>query len=243
MNDAALAHKYKKKYPRIKNVLDRFAAVVACAQRAIRADKNVELECRVKMQNSDSSTITRNTIDGIVRILNEVDTWSSVTNWNESQDYFYHVSNCGQVRQTLHTNTQTFTTTTSICKKQKLSACDATSEHIKGNGFNLRINAAVEQTLLPTSVPKIITPEHVRIKQRKTFATPRWNYDITLVWQGATKTEAETNQNTQNPAYEFELECNNMTYLRDENAYTIATSMLLKLTDLLECDNLLYLNT
>lgn len=88
------------------------------------------------------------------------------------------------------------------------------------NGYDVRISLSQELKISPDDLSVVKTPFKVRIKHRESFflveplfegskTNVRYRYDLTLVWNGETKSEAETKQMNEIPpdSYEIEIEC------------------------------------
>lgn len=74
-----------------------------------------------------------------------------------------------------------------------------------------RVALAVETELREDEVPAAAEPQHVRIVQRNSYVLDGWRYDLSVVWSGATRTEAEQRQMAgQGAAYEVEVECEDL---------------------------------
>jgi len=112
--------------------------------------------------------------------------------------------------------------------------------------WDIRIALSVEEKVDPDSLPGTVKPCLVRIKNRKSytysstgFDDPCWRFDLSIAWQAETKTKAEEKMKNE-PGF-FEIECelvNPVAYLNAEHHddLYVATSMLLKIRDLLGSD-------
>jgi hypothetical protein len=78
-----------------------------------------------------------------------------------------------------------------------------------GEGLDFRVSLSAE-VKLPLSSPfqaSLVRPQHVRIKQRNSYQKGAWRYDLTLVWEGRTRAEAEHAQQVGGRTrYEVEIE-------------------------------------
>lgn len=108
----------------------------------------------------------------------------------------------------------------------------------------LRVCSSIETEVPPELIPAAVVPKHVRIKQRKKFLLssvgidqPVFCFDLSIVYAGKNKTEAERLQAAgQGATFEVEIEClEPLLYLKscDGHEGLLALSLLLKGCDLL----------
>ena len=107
---------------------------------------------------------------------------------------------------------------------------------------DVRVGFAHEIDLDPDEIPSVVDPIFVRIKQRKSFMYKSWRYDLTRAWEGKTLAEASQKQSQGiPPVYEVELELLDPDLYINNNpditAVYIATSLLLKLYDMIKVIN------
>ena len=123
-----------------------------------------------------------------------------------------------------------------------LSCSVGTSTEGKVEGLDVRIAASTETTILPEVIPIAVTPDCVRIKQRKRFFLSSlgvdketYVYEMSVVYTGKTKSQAEQRQSTRSdPSFEIEIEClQPRAYLRTSNGedLMLALSLTLKAYD------------
>lgn len=103
-------------------------------------------------------------------------------------------------------------------------------------GYDLRVALSHEEQVLPNRVPNVAQPERVAIRQRRRFAAGAWAVDLTMVWSGRTKEEAEQRQRRVAPDYHVEVECiDPVTYLDTHGDDTdVAASVLMRIVDLVD---------
>ena len=205
----------------------------------------------------------------ILQLLETYPRWSHVSKWEESQDVFYTLSlppgttNSGSAGGSGGGQVQVRTSVTSKdghhaiehIVKRKIKQADFSLQSMDQGSCALgtdtgkltddvaaRITASLE-TLLPADVlPVAVTPDVVRIKQRKRFLLPSvgiegdtFAFDLTVVYSGASKSEAERNQRlNENASFEVEVECLSPSeYLSTcgDEASCLALSILVKLLD------------
>ena len=211
---------------------------------------NYELEARFGTTDEKGnfvSDIGQDTFNNIERMLSSYDQWESDISreWQESHDYFYEHQ--GQrIRTTVHFGKegikQTHLLKSSLVKLTMGFDAEESSGEVVARedphpvATHIRASVSQEQEIHPKLVPDIVNPEFVRIKQRKAYKHGCWAFDMTRVWQGATRQEAEARQATSEPCYEFEVECYDpRTYFQKEyhtDEY-IATSLFIKMKDFL----------
>nr|UMO79564.1 hypothetical protein [Pandoravirus aubagnensis] len=103
-------------------------------------------------------------------------------------------------------------------------------------GYDVRVALSREEQVLPNRVPNVAHPEHVAIRQRRRFAAGAWAVDLTMVWSGHTKEEAEQRQRRGPAQYHIEVECiDPVTYL-DSHTHDaqVAASVLMRIVDLVD---------
>ncbi|AVK74722.1 hypothetical protein pqer_cds_300 [Pandoravirus quercus] len=103
-------------------------------------------------------------------------------------------------------------------------------------GYDLRVALSHEEQVLPNRVPNVAQPERVAIRQRRRFAAGAWAVDLTMVWSGRTKEEAEQRQRRSAPEYHVEVECIDPVGYLDGHAddIDIAASVLMRIVDLVD---------
>ncbi|AJF98149.1 mRNA capping enzyme beta subunit structural domain motif-containing protein [Pandoravirus inopinatum] len=103
-------------------------------------------------------------------------------------------------------------------------------------GYDLRVALSHEEQVLPNRVPNVAQPERVAIRQRRRFAAGAWAVDLTMVWSGHTKEEAEQRQRRSAPEYHVEVECIDPVGYLDGHAddIDIAASVLMRIIDLVD---------
>ena len=178
--------------------------------------------------------VDKSTMEAIVTKLEQYQGWYDQIDWAESVDYF-----AGDVRYTTGYDHRDFSIKHSAVRKRTLASHDLISDA----ACDMRVSRKQEQPVdIEKELPVLFKPDHVRIKQRRTFTyRPSewdkgvWRYDLTMVWSGATKTEAERwQQRDHPPLYEVEIEyVGGAEYLQAHGASRAAHSMLLKCGDLL----------
>jgi hypothetical protein len=105
-------------------------------------------------------------------------------------------------------------------------------------GYDIRVALSHEEQVLPNRVPNVAQPDRVAIRQRRRFAMGAWAVDLTMVWSGRTKEEAEQRQRRSPPEYHVEVECIDPvgyleTHLEDVD---VAASILMRIVDLVDPD-------
>lgn len=103
-------------------------------------------------------------------------------------------------------------------------------------GYDVRVALSHEEQVLPNRVPNVAQPERVAIRQRRRFAAGAWAVDLTMVWSGRTKEEAEQRQRRSAPEYHVEVECIDPVGYLDGHVddIDVAASVLMRIVDLVD---------
>ena len=100
--------------------------------------------------------------------------------------------------------------------------------------MSLSSERCVDPNVDANSIPKVVLPEHVRFRQRKSvFVGTTWRFDFTLTWSGPDRDSCEKNQTTEPPEYEVECEILDRSYCINRMSTHVALSMLLKVRDII----------
>lgn len=139
------------------------------------------------------------------------------------------------VRTRVRCDDTTLSLTTETVQKQRLGSVD-----LKIGPLLVRVSSAKEEVVEP---PPIVYKTHlVRIKQRRRFLlkprseslSPTWAFDVSLMWIGSTRSEAEKKQRSQDPdEYHVECECVSDSYLDSNPPSYVFKSLILKMRQLL----------
>lgn len=228
---------------------------------------NLELEARFGKISQDARfapDVGREIFCGILQLLESYPKWSHVTPWQETQDVFYNAeipkdyggeadklypirtsvgSNANGEIQIMHNYKQRLRNVDmELCHMDRESCClNVTRDAVVG-GFDVRVSASLERELPHHILPIAVSPDMVRIKQRKRFFLSSlgiqgasFSFDVSLVYAGKTKSEAEQKQSMQaSPSYEIEIECLKPSeYLKTSGGEDImlALSLILKCHD------------
>lgn len=211
------------------------------------------------------SDVGQGTFTTLLTMLESYPRWHHVSGWVESQDVFYMIDlptgpegkvTQAEVRTTVGLDAEK-KITLNHCIKRKLRVLDlrvvtlgscnessylpALQETLNGP-LNPRVSFSVEQSVPHELLPIAVVPTRVRIKQRKRFfitslgvERPAFSVDMTIVYSGKSKSEAEQSQAAAKDAvYEVEVEClEPLAYLQSCNhqEQMLALSLLLKLHD------------
>ena len=181
------------------------------------AHKHVELEARIGFVSASKAFKTGCTngsfIDSILNKFENAgdDVVESNGGWKEFHDYFYEHKG-KTIRCRSSTNDKTLEIECENIEKQRHESIQIPEDDTGEYRRAWRISLSTEQKLEPADIPNIVKPTFVRITQRKSYnyknkdSTMRWRYDISLVWSGHSKTDAEKKQFSEDPLYEFEIE-------------------------------------
>lgn len=240
---------YIKKYPSISRAVADVKDLVD-QWHAPSENINYELEAKfgVYAEQHFESGVSEQFVEKLYNLINGSPVWKSITPWVESHDFFYKIKDGRTIRSSCdlisNSNKSIYKTKIdSVILKHQILTSAAASPY----NYDLRISLSAEELIPRTILPNIVEPLYVRIKSRKSYyyksgnfpsEMPIWRLDITRVWDGQSKHEAETKQRMgETPKYEVEYECIspqavlNITDAHD--SWYLACSLLLKCEDLL----------
>ena len=219
---------------------------------------------RVTSNGEFSSNVGADSFCSVLHLLESYKKWDRIEDWRDIHDIFYTIAlSTGidkgdfprnvQVRTTVGVQNNGHAVTNILKHKIKqadfaLRGEDSMSCALAAENTNLidpvnaRISASVETELTQDLIPVAVVSDLVRIKQRKTFYLKSegideatFAFDVTIVFTGKTKTEAEEAQKSNiNPSFEIEIEClQPQKYLEmcDGDGFCLAMSILAKLLD------------
>lgn len=190
--------------------------------------------------------------------------WSSTQEWTQSHDYYYQHDSTLYRTSVIFELDKSIPKITHMIKhpqEKRDFKWNCRDPQFIGMPYDLRLSYAIEEEIPEEKSPQMIKPTYVRIKSRVSFEyqpeyseTPLFSFDFTKSWSGETYTEAEEKQRrsldsidpiTDETIYEIEIECLdlrnffNVTAKNDirRNEWFLATSLLLKCTDLIPTPN------
>jgi hypothetical protein len=229
----------------------------ACSNRAFHT--KVELEGRLGTTDPHTGRfqggITEERFLTLLHMLQASTKWSQVVEETESCDVFFTIEIPSyhqkmQVRSTMIYKDRDLHVSHVIKKpmmSQSFALTELRCEEASVNCLRLepqtRLQASYEVELPPRFLPLAVATEHVRIKRRHSFVyrsnhhDVSYQYDLTKVYAGTTRSEAESHQRAgQATSFEVEVECVVVAdMLANQRCRTrLATSLLLKLVHL-EC--------
>lgn len=151
--------------------------------------------------------------------------------WKHMHDYFYELPD----KRKVHTTSSFETMGDLILDVQHYTQTNVDELTIAApNSSNIRLVLSNETTVTATELPEIVMPSKMCIRMRRSFVYKFWRFDLTKRWVGASRLLAERAQQLDVAKYEIELECiSPLEYLRITPNNYIATSLLLKINDLL----------
>lgn len=189
-----------------------------------------ELEARLGKLVSDQHTGKQKFVSGVDdQLFFAIETlllhgkWDMIYKWTNISDFLYHphhvnVANISQY-DTLRVTNIGGNQQEHLVKKT-LERNDFKNIGDEISSYDIRISLAQELKIQPESLSVVKTPFKVRIKHRQSFflveplyegskTNIRYRYDLTVVWEGDTKSQAETKQMNEEPpnSYEVEIEC------------------------------------
>tara|TARA_B110000090_G_scaffold159076_2_gene175226 strand:+ start:3562 stop:4335 length:774 start_codon:yes stop_codon:yes gene_type:complete len=178
--------------------------------------------------------------DRIVGLLDNYDGWSQTKPWCEHHDYFFADDQARALRCSIEFDRSPPTVTT--VHKQRLRT--ATLLHVdECEVYDVRVSLSSEKATTHHQVPETVVPSLVRIKQRKSYFIEQWRYDVTRVWSGKSRGEAEKLHKMDAPnSYEIEVEMLDPRVLLRRQNHTderVAFSLFLKILSLCSSPELL----
>lgn len=225
----------------------------------------MEARLGVISEQGYTSNIGKDCFNTLLEALESYPNWHEISDWVESQDVFYTTefpnnlegkTTRAEVRTTVGLDDEK-KIVLKHCIKRRLRNLDfkvvamgtaaestylsSVPESLKGP-MNPRVSFSIEQTVPAEVLPIAVVPTKVRIKQRKRFfitslgvERPAFSVDMTIVYTGRSKSEAEQSQvRGVDASYEVEVEClEPLAYLQSCNHQDemLALSLLLKLHD------------
>ena len=205
-------------------------------------DAAIELEARWKTVQPDGSLVSgvsQTTFDRVDRLLSSYEGWSMTKDWTESHDFFVPDLDDRVVRMGVEFDSDSLRVRKDVVHKRTIRTFEARTPSCTAIRFAITREARVPYDALP----RIVRPRHVRIKRRRSFwytsstceSTPMFRYDLTTIWSGHTKAEAEAWQRSDRPPiYEIEVEyTGGVECLSIVGSARVVRSMLMKCADLL----------
>jgi hypothetical protein len=133
-----------------------------------------------------------------------------------------------------------------VVDTHRASACFSADSRRRGKGFaptgqpdrrwHARVALSRETPVETCELPLATETTRVAIRQRKRFVyDDAWAYDLTLVWEGKTRAEAEARKYTEPPA--FHVECELLQperYVAERDDIYLASSLLMKVVHMLQ---------
>lgn len=211
--------------PRVSTIVDK-----------MRTRRSCELEARFGrvVDAKFVPGVSRHEMDAIIDMLKHSSFVSGNDEWTESTDFLF-MHEAKQMRTRVNYDSDRMQIQSLTIEKQ---AIDSVICHTTNHNADIRVALKLEHAV--EHPPDVVNPFLVRIKQTRRFCIEGtkgcvWAYDFSLTWSGPTKTAAELVQLNGDAVFEIECELLNYTdYVYDNTDAYIATSILLKMTDLLQ---------
>ena len=170
----------------------------------------------------------------IARQLQKFDRWVGAVNLGETTVYYYTDERGRRLRTTGGGGGDYQVTHQQKQKRHEVTQVHHPRDH-KRRGFDWRLGVSEETEIPAEEVPRLVNPDHVRIIQRNRYLMKFWQVDLSLVWSGASRAEAEQVQTVSGATqFEVELECHDLVgLLADKSDVRIALDVYLKVQSLL----------
>lgn len=181
------------------------------------ARSHLELEAKLGKCNGDSfaSGVSELAFSTYLAMLESYHGWA-LPQWKYSFDYILK----NQVRCTKSSAGHAFV---------RKSLVEHVTLQCKGRPYDVRFSLKEE---VPAEIRAPGEPTLIRVKKRKSFVyKDKLQFDLTIVWTGATEQEAHDSE----PTFEVELECINKQLLGRDHSY-VASSMVEKMLDFIGRD-------
>ena len=204
----------------------------------LTAEKPLELEVRLgrrhKVSQRWDSEVSGSFFLSTLEMLQGFAGWSVPPATVHMHDYFYVVpatdasSEPRRIRTTMQFGSPC--TVTHVCK----TLVGLRDLKLVDHSCDARVSLKQELPVKGEELPDVVVPTHVRIKRRTSFFLDRWRFDLTQVWRGASRSEAEESQASGQCVYEVEAEfTGDRAYVASVTDQYMATSLLLKLCSVL----------
>lgn len=156
--------------------------------------------------------------------------------WVQTVTHYYTIGE-RQVRTRVEARSGSLSVRAATVAKRRLHRCEV---RCRGTPWRVRVDLSEEPPVPAHELPDTVLPTRVAIAHRSsatyggTEGAPLWRYDLSVVWHGRTRTEAEARQRDSSvvPEYMLELEyIGGPAGLAERGAEYLACSGLLKILD------------
>lgn len=155
-----------------------------------------------------------------------------MSKWKEKHDYYWTLKGTGRVRTRCEPDLEQLRVVPSTIQKEKVRQCT-----FRRGPFLVRVCLSLERRVEDRLLADLVCdPEHVRIQQRMCATVNRhWRYEISSVWSGRTRMDAERRRWSADPDHfvEIELEGGEQ-YMVDHSDRRVAKSLMLKAGQLID---------
>lgn len=255
-----LTPSYLVRYPEIAKAAGAVGPLITDLRgmcRTVSPDHTIELEARlgrIQMHRNRSPRfspgVSNDYMHKILQMMGTFPEWYRVDDWVHEQDFIYPNDHGDSVRSRVIFDKHGQSMKVEHVKKRRRQVQDLKNtmhaqedDGMYRNAWDVRISLSTEEPVQIEDLPPTIHPSFVRVKNRKsfwyrpsTFEEAVWRFDLTVAWEGETKSEAEQKQRMEPGRFEIECEMvDPAAYLSAESHddLYVATSLLLKIRDLL----------
>lgn len=218
--------------PELTAAVTHIGPVVAQYRQALQ-DKQQHVELKVRLGKRATGGMRWDTDIGsatfyaVHSLLDTYDGWLRKQVHVDSHEYLFAHGSM-QVRTTVSLASHVAVT---HVRKLSLASLDL---KLVTQPFDLRVSVKTEIPVEGATLPPIVEPHTVRVKKCSSFWLEKWRFNLTQLWSGATRSEAELNQATGKCTYEIDVECvcplSTLSTLSDDY---VSLSMLLKVCSML----------
>lgn len=176
----------------------------------------LEVEVRLGSLGADgrfSAGVPHASFMSVLLLLEAFPRWLKVEPWVETHDVYYSAPLRGTPSMIRTSTGGGESSRTSVhVVKERLGHVDLVLQG--GQGFDMRASASLEHPVPASCLPVAVVPSHVRVKTRKRFflssrgvSGAAFVFDLSIVFNGRTRSEAEAKQRAGAAVYEVEVEC------------------------------------
>lgn len=233
--------KWKARYPNVSSIIPSVTELVS----QLRKTPSLEMEARFGFFKTSKFVpgVDREEVDRLMEMMQKSTHLSCSGDWVEEQDFFYNSKNGSQCRTRVSYDDRTMNVLPTTIQKKTMGNVDIGITDAKGQTVHEGIRVSLKEEKPHGEENACVETNLVRLKQKRKFKSSCsvWSYDFSMIWSGKTKTEAELSQSQNDPLFEVECEIiEPHKILAMQSDAKIATSLLLKMGDLVKISNFVF---